>query len=176
MRPDDGFANWLKAYFERSTTRPSTYGPRSPTSHLIDLPLFTFVTVTTVPIGNVLCAQIQGLFEWYFASYQLARPSSEPLVVWPPVGIGRDDAVVGVFDVAGLGAGFGAGLAVVAGALWAFGFGLAVVAGAFATTLGFGLGSVGAGGGGTVDVVVDAGKSSGRSALRDARAADRRDA
>src|SRR4051794_13647468 len=102
--PEDGSASWLNAYFDRSRMRPSTYGPRSPTSHLIDLPVAVAVTVRIVPMGSVLWAQIHGLLAWYLASYQLARPSSEPSAVDPPVGIGRGDTVVGVLLVAaGLG-------------------------------------------------------------------------
>ena len=125
------------------------------------------VTVSTVPLGMVLWAQIHGFDAWYLASYQLARPSSE--LDWPPRGgIGRvlpesDGALVllgaGLAAV-GLGAGFEAGLGVTVAAL----------------TTGLGFAFVVGGAGVVVDVVVAAGASSARGAPRDARGADKRDA
>ena len=78
---------------------PSTYGPRSPTLHVVDFP-FDAVTVTTVPNGIVLWAHMVGSGAWY----QVALPDSDWPVDWPAAG-----GVIGRI----CGGDFGCGLAVV---------------------------------------------------------------
>ena len=43
--------------------RPATYGPRSMTFTVIDLPFFGLRRVTRVPHGSVLCATPRIVFE-----------------------------------------------------------------------------------------------------------------
>src|SRR4051812_34678521 len=65
-----------------STMRPVTYGPRSPTVHVVLRPFSRLVTVRTVPKGRVRWAQIPSV-----VSYQ------EPSPVW--LFLGRVVVVVG---------------------------------------------------------------------------------
>ena len=51
-------ANTLRS---KSMTRPAINGPRSATKHVVDFPVATFVTRTTVPNGNVRCAHVPAL-------------------------------------------------------------------------------------------------------------------
>ena len=59
----------VKACSERSIAREVSDGPHPSTVHVVDLPFFVLVTVTTVPVGSVRCAQAPGDVE-----YQLASP------------------------------------------------------------------------------------------------------
>ena len=59
----------VKASSERSMEREVSDGPHPSTVHVVDLPFLVFVTVTTVPVGSVRCAQAPGEVE-----YQLASP------------------------------------------------------------------------------------------------------
>lgn len=59
ITPSDIDAISENAVLDRSRIRPSTYGPRSPTTHVVFFPLAKFVTVSAVPLGSDLCAHIR---------------------------------------------------------------------------------------------------------------------
>src|SRR5438309_7783398 len=93
-------ASFSNTSFARSMIMPSAYGPRSLTVHCAVAP-FDALTVTTVPMGNVLWAHVPG----GAASYHVAPP----LCVRPDGAADPDDPVpdFGV-GLAGAAAGFGA--------------------------------------------------------------------
>src|SRR5664279_1046761 len=77
---------------ERSSTRPSTNGPRSVTRTTTDCPVARFVTLMSEFIGSVRWAAVNAFWSkicplaprwlWYGGPYQLDRPSSVEMGEW----------------------------------------------------------------------------------------------
>ncbi len=174
MTPSEMAAISANASRDRSRIRPSTYGPRSLTTHVVVFPFPRFVTWSAVPLGSDLWAQVRmSGYEWYDAPPSWRQHAGDGPIVDVVVG-----AVAAVDGAAVVVVGFAVVVVVVGFAVVVVGFavvvdGFAVVVVGFAVVVvGFAVVVVGAAvvvvGG---SVIADAkARSSGAAADRLARA------